>query len=175
MRNHSLSLLLVIVLISTSCERKKPAAKEELQRIDPAASDGVTLDHLTRAPVSSTQTVLRKTFTLSATANFPFEVPAQAVQARLHGNYKSFVTQVGIQASDDSANVEFMILTEDQFAAFSHGRAGEALFSADASHDQDVNVSLPPSQDQPRKYYLVFRNTPGQAKKLVQADFTADF
>jgi hypothetical protein len=52
----------------------------------------------------------------------------------------------------------------------------KALFTADASHDQDVNVTLPPSQDQPRKYYLVFRNSPGgAAKKLVQAQFTVDF
>jgi hypothetical protein len=94
----------------------------------------------------------------------------------LRGNYKSFVNQLGAQASDDSANVDFLLLNEDQYADFVHGHAGEALFSADASHDQDVNVSLPPSQDQPEKYYLVFRNsTGGAAKKLVQADFTLDF
>ncbi len=94
----------------------------------------------------------------------------------LHGNYKSFVKQLGVESNPDNANVDFLILNEEQYGDFLHGRAGEAIFSADASHDQNVNFGLPPSQDQPRKYYLVFRNIPGgEAKKLVQADFTVDF
>ena len=84
--------------------------------------------------------------------------------------------QVSIQSSDESADVDFLILTRDQYDDFVHGRAGAALFSLDTSHDQDVNVTLPGYQDQPQKYYLVFRNSPGgEAKKLVQADFTVDF
>ena len=128
------------------------------------------------ASPSGSQTILHKTFSLTTTASFPFEIPAHAVTPHLHGNYKSFVKQISADASDDSANVDFLILKEDQYADFVHGHAGEALFSADASHDQDVDFSLPASQDQPQKYYLVFRSSPGgSARKIVQADFTVDF
>ncbi len=160
-------LLAVLVFAALACEKKKKAPAEE---IPPPA------DRVAPSPAGTSQTVLHKTFAVRTSAAFPFDLPAHAAMPHLHGNYKSFVNQVSTQSNDDSANVDFLILKEEQYADFVHGNAGEALFSADASHDQDVNVSLPSTQDLPRKYYLVFRNPPGdEAKKLVQADFTVDF
>jgi hypothetical protein len=157
---------LAAVLV-TSCEKKKPPAEEEVV---------LPMDRVTASPASSSQSVLHKSFPVTSSAVFPFEIPAHIVMPHLHGNYKSFVKQLAVQADDDSANVDFLILSEAQYADFIHGHAGEALFSADASHDQEVNFSLPASQDQPQKYYLVFRNSPGgSTKKIVQADFTVDF
>lgn len=151
----------------TSCEKKKPRTEEEVV---------LPMDRVAVSPASSSQSVLHKSFPVTTAAVFPFEIPAHAVMPHLHGNYKSFVKQLAVQTNDDSANVDFLILNEDQYSDFVHAHAGEALFSADASHDQEVNFSLPGSQDQPRKYYLVFRNSPGgAAKKIVQADFTVDF
>ncbi|MFY9947902.1 MAG: hypothetical protein WAK27_04340, partial [Candidatus Sulfotelmatobacter sp.] len=149
----------------TACQIKKPPSDEVVAPRERVA-----------ASPSGSQTILHKTFSLTTTASFPFEIPAHAVTPHLHGNYKSFVKQISADASDDSENVDFLILKEDQYADFVHGHAGEALFSADASHDQDVDFSLPASQDQPQKYYLVFRSSPGgSARKIVQADFTVDF
>jgi hypothetical protein len=168
-RFRFLGLLLIATafLFVASCQKKNPPVQEE---VVPAA------DRVAPSPAASSQTVLHKTFSVSTSATFPFEIPAHTAIPRLHGNYKSFVKQLGTQSDDDSANVDFLILTEDQYADFTHGHAGEPLFSADAAHDQDVNVSLPPSQDQPQKYYLIFRNSPGgAARKLVQADFAVDF
>ncbi len=164
-----LSLLLVSALFFfvASCQKKNPPAQEE---IVPAT------DHVSPSPAASSQTVLHKTFSIATSATFSFEIPAHAAIPRLHGNYKSFVKQLGTQPDDEGANVDFLVLTEEQYTDFTHGHAGEPLFSAGASHDQDINVSLPPSQDQPQKYYLIFRNSRGGAsKKLVQADFTVDF
>jgi hypothetical protein len=153
-------------LLVTSCEKKKPPAEEV----------ALPMDRVAASPVSSSQSVLHKSFAVTSSAVFPFEIPAHIVMPHLHGNYKSFVKQLAVQADDDSANVDFLILSEGQYADFIHGRSGEALFSADASHDQDVDFSLPASRDQPQKYYLVFRNSPGgSTKKIVQADFTVDF
>jgi predicted small lipoprotein YifL len=168
--NHKtrLRLLLLAALILTlaACQKKKPPAEER-----PAPTD-----YVAPSPVGSSQTILHKAFPVTTSATFSFEVPARAAMPRLHGTYKSFVAQLAVQSSDAAANVDFLILNEDQYADFAQGHAGEALFSAEASHDQDVNLGLPPSQDQPKKYYLVFRNTPsGAPKKLVQADFTVDF
>ena len=159
-------LLVAMVLSGGACQKKSPLAEEV-----PA-----TTDHVAPSPVGSSQIVLQKTFTVSGSAKFPFEIPAHAATPRLRGNYKSFVGQPGVQSNDDTANVDFLILTEDQYADFAAGRASEALFSANAAHDQDVDVSLPASQDQPQKYYFIFRNTPGGAtKKVVQAGFRVDF
>ncbi len=167
-RFRFLSLLLTAALFVISCQKKNPPAAEGLAI--PAT------DRVAPSPAASSQTVLHKTFSVSTSATFPFEIPAHVAIPRLHGNYKSFVKPLGTQSDDDSANVDFLILTADQYADFTQGRAGEPVFSVDASRDQDVNVSLPPSQDQPQKYYLIFRNTPGGAsKKLVQADFTVSF
>lgn len=154
-----------LALFASACQTKKP----------PAEDVALPMDRVAASP-SGSQTILHKTFSLTSSASFPFEIPAHAVTPHLHGNYKSFVKQISADASDDSANVDFLILKEDQYADFMHGHTGEALFSADASHDQDVDFSLPASQDQPQKYYLIFRNSPGgPARKIVQADFTVDF
>ena len=156
----------VLTLTVTACQKKKPPAEE------PVAPS----NYVAPLPVGTTQTILHKTFPVTTTVKFPFDIPARAAMPHLHGTYKSFVAQLTVQSSDAAANVDFLILNEDQYADFVQGHSGEALFSADASHDQDVNLSLPPSQDQPKKYYLVFHNTPaGAPKKLVQADFTVDF
>jgi len=158
-------LLAALFFSANACQKQKPPEEQMLP-----------MDRVAPAPVDTTRTVLRKSFALATSVNFPFDVPSHAAMPHLHGNYKSYVRQLGVQPNDDTANVDFLILTEDQYADFIQGHAGEAFFSAGASHDQDVNVTLPPTQAQPRKYYLVFRNAPGDAtKKAVQADFTLDF
>ena len=132
-------------------------------------------EHVAPSPVGTTQTVLEKTFSLKNSATFPFEIPAHAVRPHLHGIFESFVGQVH-GGSDDAANVDFVILNEAQYSAFSAGRPGEALFSAEATHNQAVNFDLPASMEQPVKYYLVFRSsTPGGVKKVVEASFRVDF
>jgi hypothetical protein len=161
-----LLVVAVLMLTITACQKKKTLVEEQ----------AVPQNYLAPLPAGTSQTILHKTFPVTTSAKFSFEVPARAVMPHLHGTYKSFVAQLAVQSSDDTANIDFLILNEDQYTDFTQGHAGEALFSADASHDQDVNLGLPPSQDQSRKYYLVFRNTPaGAPKKLVQADFTLDF
>jgi|HubBroStandDraft_6_1064221.scaffolds.fasta_scaffold329075_3 hypothetical protein len=158
-------LLAALFFNASACQKKKVPEEQVLP-----------MDRIAPTPADTTRTVLRKSFALSTSVNFPFDVPSHAAMPRLHGNYRSFVRQLGVQPNDDTANVDFLILNEDQYADFIQGHAGEAFFSAGASHDQDVNVTLPPTQDQPRKYYLVFRNSPGDTtKKAVQADFTLDF
>jgi hypothetical protein len=160
-----LAVVAAMAFFITSCQSKKSPSEEVVLPMDRVA-----------ASPSGSQTILHKAFSVTTSASFPFEIPAHAAMPHLHGNYKSFVKQISADASDESANVDFLILKEDQYADFMHGHAGEALFSADASHDQDVDFSLPASQDQPQKYYLVFRNSPGgPAKKIVQADFRVDF
>jgi hypothetical protein len=159
-------LTAAFLLATTACQQKKPPAVETL----------TPTEHVLPSPQGTSLVVVHKSFTVLTSINFPFEVPARAAMPRLHGSYKSFVTKLGVQSNEASANVDFFVFTEDEYADFLRGTVGDSLFLADASHDQTVDVSLPPTMTEARKYYLVFRNTPGgDAKKAVQADLTVDF
>jgi hypothetical protein len=156
--------MLSAVLAVTGCEKKK--APEQVADIDRVGA----------RPAETGENILHKTFTLRTSEVFPFEVPEHVAVPHLHGNYKSYVTKLGVQSNEHSADVDFLVFNEQQYADFSAGNPGNAVFSSDPSHDQDVDVSLPPSLNQSTKYYIVFRNTPGgDAKKTVQADLSVDF
>jgi hypothetical protein len=150
--------------------KQRPQAVEEVSH----SSQPTSSDHIGPSPQGTSGTVLHKTFTLQSSADFPFEIPAHAAMPRLHGTYQSFMRQG--EAGPQDGDVEFLVMNERQFSDAASGRPAEALFSADASHAQDVNFSLPASRNQSVKYYLVFRNDPESGtKKTVQADFTVDF
>jgi len=105
----------------------------------------------------------------------PFQVPAHAATPRLRGTFRSFRKEGGADRSDDNANVEFLVLNDQQFTDLVNGHAGEAVFSADAAHEQEVNTSLPPTINRPETYHLVFRNVAKGVNKSVAADFHVDF
>jgi hypothetical protein len=141
-----------------------------------AASKPHPSDHIAGSPVGSTNTILRRTFAVSTLIKVPFEIPAHAATPHLHGTFRSFVQQAGAQSGDDSANVDFLVLNQQQYTELANGHPSEALFSADATHDQEVNLGLPVSAAEPQKYYLLFRNSSREeGKKIVEANFTVDF
>jgi len=156
------------LVLATACEKKKAPEQPSTAVAD--------FDRAGPSPAGSTQTVLQKTFTIHASKIFPLEIPAHAAMPRLSGNYKSYVTKVGIQSSAHSADVDFFVLSDEQYAEYVRDGTIDSLFSANASHDQNVDVSLPPSLTQPRKFYLIFRSTPGSdPKKMVKADLSVNF
>ena len=132
-------------------------------------------DHILPSPVGTNSVVVRKTFSLASAANFPFIIPAHAVSPRLKGSYRSFVGQQGVQDSEETADIDLLVLSEQQYTALHSGRPADAVFTSDPAHDQDINFDLPASHDQPVRYYLVFRNDPRDGKKIVRADFTVYF
>ncbi len=135
----------------------------------------VASDHVGDSPVGTGRDLLHKTFAVANIVDLPFEVPAHAVNPQLRGTYRSFAKQADAQG-DDADDVEFLLMNERQFAEFLKGHPGEAIFSAEGAHDQELNTRLPPTFDKPAKYYLVFRNAaPNTGKKVVQGDFRIDF
>jgi hypothetical protein len=161
---HFAALLVVALLGCAACNKEAPP--------QPAAV--APSDHVAPSPVGTSKTVLEKTFRLKESATFLFEIPAHAVQPHLHGIFESFAGQVH-GASDDSANVDFLIMNEEQQAAFASEHPSEALFDVEASHNQAINFDLPVSMSRPVKYYLVFRNSSGKGSKVVEANFRVDF
>ena len=163
-RPHISALLMIALLSCAACNKEAPP-----QTVAVAPSD-----HVAPSPVGTSKMVLEKTFSLKESATFPFEVPAHAVQPHLHGIFESFAGQVH-GASDDSANVDFLIMNEEQQAAFAGDHPREALFDVEASHNQAINFDLPASMSHPVKYYLVFRSSGGKGSKVVEANFRVDF
>jgi hypothetical protein len=133
-------------------------------------------DHVGGSVVGSTSSILHKRFRVRSAVQLSFSVPAHAATPRLRGMYQSFTNVAGTETSDSDADVEFLVLNDEQYSEFLHGRHGDATFSLDEAHVQEVNASLPPTIDQPVKYHLVFRNnTRRRGSKLVQADFRMEF
>jgi hypothetical protein len=154
---------MVALLNCAACNKEAPSAPATV-----APSDRVA-----PSPVGTSQIVLEKTFSLKGSATFPFEIPAHAVQPHLHGIFESFAGQLH-GASDDSANVDLLIMNEEQQTAFTSNHPSEALFDVDASHNQAINFDLPASMSHPVKYFLVFRNPEGK-NKVVEANFRVDY
>jgi hypothetical protein len=157
-------LIATLVFTTTACEKQKATQVEETQAVD----------RVNPSPVGTSQTILEKTFTLKNSTTFPFEVPAHAVRPHLHGIFESFFRELH-GPSEETANVDFLILNAGQYADLLGNRPSEVLFSVEASHNQAVNVDLPASMDQPVKYYLIFRNAVGGPSKIVRADFHVEY
>ena len=151
--------------------QKQEQAPEERRVVKPHA-----LDHIADSPVGTSSAIVRKTFAVSAPAKFSFEIPPHAASPQLHGTFRSFVRQVGVQSSDESADIDLLLMNREQYADFQRGQPADTVYSVDSSHDQDVSFGLPATLDHPVEYYLVFRNSSSSpAKKVVQADFQVDF
>jgi hypothetical protein len=151
--------------------QKQEQAPEERRVVKPHA-----LDHIAESPVGTSSAIVRKTFAVSAPAKFSFEIPPHAASPQLHGTFRSFVRQAGVPSSDESADIDLLLMNGEQYADFQRGRPADTVYSVDSSHDQDVSFGLPATMDKPAQYYLVFRNSSASAaKKVVQADFQVDF
>jgi hypothetical protein len=151
-------------------------AKPEQSPEDRPARKPHPSDHIAESPVGTSTAIVNRTFAMSAPAKFSFEIPPHAVSPQLHGTFRSFVRQAGIQSSDENADVDLLLMNGEQYADFLRGQPAVTVYSVDSSHDQDVSFGLPATLDRPVMYYLVFRNSSSSAaKKVVQADFQVDF
>jgi hypothetical protein len=146
---------------------EKPPEPHPLRKPNPK-------DLIAPSPVGTGGVILHKTFSVGSSTNFAFVIPAHAATPQLHGHYQSF-TQGATPASNESADIAFLVMNEAQYADYAGSRAADTLFFVDASHDQDINFGLPSSLNQPTKFYIVFRNNPGEARKTVHADFAVEF
>ena len=132
-------------------------------------------DHAGGSVTGTSNDLVAQTLLVQDVANVPFEVPAHAATPQLRGKYRSFVKHGGAATSDASADVEFMVMNQEQYDAMVNGQAGDAVFSAEAAHDGEIDCRMPPTFGQPKKYYLVFRNSQHGVKKFVEEKFRIDF
>jgi hypothetical protein len=152
---------------------KEDSAKSE--KIETITYTPVASDYVGGSVVGTSRVVLKERFRLAGVVDVPFEVPAHAAMPQLHGTFRSFIQPNGKPSSDTRADIDFRLLNEEEFAQLVNGQPSESLFSADATHDQEVNATLPPTLNKPVKYHLVFMNDARVTKKVVQPDFRIDF
>ncbi|HEV2395594.1 MAG TPA: hypothetical protein VGS27_01460 [Candidatus Sulfotelmatobacter sp.] len=132
-------------------------------------------DHVGDSVVGTTNKILHQTFAVAGMVDLPFEVPAHAYNPQFHGTFRSF-SQAGGKPTTSPGDVDFLLLNDQQYSALVAGHPDDAIFSADATHDQEVNANLPPTLSDSVKYHLIFRNvSPKLGKKVVQAEFQIDF
>ena len=156
-----------MLAIVPACKRQKPVPVRETS--DP-------LNHVATnvKPVN----FLHKTFTVKTSAHFAVEVPPHTAIPRIHGTFQSFVPRPGDDdLSDDTTDVQFLLMDPDQFSDYSRGQGGgTALYTVESTHAHEVEYVLPPTRDSSAKYYVVFANAPGGAPlKSVTADFSLSF
>ena len=162
-------LVAVATLLVCSCSKKQPAYEQPQPNMDSVdRSAGSHLD-----PVK----VLHRVISVSNHAEFAFSVPPHQKDARLRGTFRSFTKRGAPDStSDDTANIDVMVLNDQQLDDFQHGKPVAATYEIDPSHDQRVEWKAPATSDQAQAYHLVFNNSSGGAKtKFVQADFSVTF
>ena len=157
--------------LATYMSKQGPVRVEQVQA---ASYTPTTSDHVGGSVVGTNVPILHDKFHVSVIVDLPFNVPPHAATPKLHGTFQSFLQASGKPTSDTDADVEFHVLNDQEFSNFLNAKPSEALFSADATHDEEVNASLPPTLNQAVTYHLVFLNN-SHKKKVVQADFRIDF
>lgn len=151
----------------------KPGKKELLE----ARPKPHPLDHVVPSPDEGPKNFLHTVFPVSNYTQVAFVVPAHQASPRLRGNFRSFRERSRPDStSDKTADVEVMLLNEQEFDDLRRARPGTATYEVDASHHQMVDCSLPSTRDTPQQYHLVFHNSAGGPRvKFVDADFTVSF
>lgn len=158
-------LMSALLLVVGGCSRK-----QEPQEAVAA------VDRIVASTPRPPNNFLHKTFPVTAYVKFEFEVPPHVINPRLHGSFQSFVKGSGGLISNESANVDMLLLNENEFEEFARGRQGSATQTVDPSYSQAVDFALSSTLGEPEKYYFVFRNSPGGSRtKIVKADFTVSF
>jgi hypothetical protein len=169
-RDFGLFVVLTLLSFAIACSKS--------QKSDGAKSEAApSVDHVSSLATAPLNHFLHKTFTLKSYEKFDFIVPAHTIKPTLRGNFVSFSKVNGSgMTSNQNANIDLMLLTDQEFDDFSHGQSGSTTYEAEPSFNQVVDFAVPATHEQPQSYSLVFRNTPGgQKSKFVKADFTISF
>ncbi len=154
-------------LADATSEAPKPEG-EDAPRAVPTPQAAASIDHIMQPSSQGPGHFLRKRFSVTEYHGFEFEVPAHALHPELRGSFKSSVSGGG-----RDANVQVLLLDEQEFNNFARGEEGTVTFQTDPSDDGEVDWALNSPLFVAQKYFLIFRNaSPHRRNKSVYADFT---
>lgn len=142
-----------------------------------AKAELLPVDHPVYLKPEEPRNLVHKVFSVNKYTQFAFVVPPHQGHARVHGDFQSFTKREAPDStSDKTADVDLMLLNDQEFNDFQHGQMESATRELDPAHNQMVDWSVPPSYDEPQQYHLVFSNSDGTTgPKFVKADFTVSF
>ena len=135
------------------------------------------LDRVSQGPKLTPQRVTHGLTKVDKNQKLSFEVPPHQLTPRLNGTFTSFIQGAGgARISDESADVELMVMTEEQYDAYSNHRSAESLYAIEPSHDHGVSIALPATREDSARYYAVFRrNVDARTPLWVNADLNIVF
>lgn len=149
--------------------------KDEETEVASTSGPLLGVDRISSSKALAPHRFLHRRISVKAYEGFGFEVPAHATRPRIHGEFNSFVVD-GSSGELHEENVEVLLLSEEEYRDFVHGRAGAASFGRPPSAGAVIDWTLDATLFQPLKYYLVFRNSsPERQTELVDADFSLSF
>jgi hypothetical protein len=156
--------------------------KEQLHSSQPKSEaaalpqEPLPVDHPVYVDAGNLQHFLHRLFSVNNHAHFAFHVPAHQDNTRLRGTFRSFTRRDDPASSDRAADVDLMLLNEQEFSEFLHGQPQSVTYELDSAHNQVVDWRVPTTYGEPQTYHLVFSNPgSGTAIKFVEADFTVSF
>jgi hypothetical protein len=116
------------------------------------------MDRVSQGPKLAPQRITHGLAKLDKLQKLTFEIPPHQLTPRVTGSFSSFVQgNGGARISDESADVELLVMTEDQYDAYTHHRGAESTYAVEPSHDHGVSIALPATQETGAHYYAVFR------------------
>ena len=144
----------------------KPAPTREPQAID----------HLVSIEPGKPKHLLHNVFSVNRRTQFAFTIPAHQSNAKLHGTFRSFTKRNDPDSGDRSADVDLLLLNDEEFSQFQHGEPQSVTYELNSAHNQMVDWWVPATRAEAKTYHLVFINSADDIKlKFVQADFTLTF
>jgi hypothetical protein len=163
-----------IATVVIPLEVLKKQAKSS-QTVSP--QEPLPIDHPVSIEAGEPKHFLHKLFSVNHHVQFEFLVPAHQGNTRLRGTFRSFTNRSDPDStSDRSADVDVMVLNEEEFNQFLHGQPQSITYELDPSHNLRVDLRVPTTYTDPQKYHLVFSNADSGTKtKFVEADFTVSF
>jgi len=180
MKTLSALLIIVSLLLGCACSKKQnPRAKSPAIDRSQEVRPEEPLEPLTvtsaRIEALRPENLLHKVFAVNNHAEFSFLVSPHQANTRLRGTFRSFTKRNDPDSSDSTADVEVMLLNEQEFEQFLHGPPQSVTYELDSAHNQIVDWRIPTTYGEPQTYHLVFSNSGGPKTKFVQADFTVSF
>jgi hypothetical protein len=156
---------------------KTPADTQNAGTQEPAAAPAgmAAADHVDATAMPVPNHFLHKRFSMTDSSEFAFTVPPHAVNPTLRGSFRAFTKGSSGSASSKPAAIDLMLMNEEEFDDFVHGRSYDASYEADSSPNLTVQYAMPHTLGRACVYHLVFRNSHGSRTSIVDADFTVSF
>ena len=138
-------------VISPLAILKEQARPTPIKPEEPVRYEPLPIDHHIDVPSQKPRNLLHKVFSVNKYAEFAFVAPPHQGNTRLRGTFRSFTKRGNPDStSDNSADVDLMLLNEQEFDEFLHGQPQSITYELDSAHNQIVDWRVPTTYGDPQ-------------------------